>query len=792
MKDIRKFQDEVRRNNSEAQRKNKQRFDKKAKEKTFQPGDLVMVRIHRKKKGKRAKLADRFNGPWEVMAQVSVVNYIIEDTATKKQQTVHANNLKLIPGRRMQISEQEYNELFGESSDEEEFKGFATEDEQDEQDEQEDQEEQNAAKQDITREESLQVHRGMSSYKIFRLLPFLLIWIIAVCAVDGKSHIPNLGALYDCERATVKGIFATPSDKECTETLEMGNLRKYKAEVRKYHVIRTTFWMYYCDAQRITKRCEENFFGAESKDFDAKYIPVSTEQCRRAMTTKTTSYGILGKVRQNEWITMNTKEYHCSWLKNDREKYVKFRMRRFEAMIEGSEEVVQQHITSTTCLLKKMRCIPNEQKYGRIIWRPVRHDSSLFKTLGKYTIHQIGKFIMISELGIGGHVMKQDANMLLLDNTYIVKILDRMNSTNGTETIMKLAKEYAKKVGPSAATELFEGAVAKEIMKETQTTNTIIAMMCRMTAEVHRLQLLNIQHFTDTAADILYTEKGITITPLGDAYRVKKCKEIRRYKIMWDYMHQDKCYEFLPVQLPGNTTKFLELRTRRLFSRARAVSCEKRQAVLYIKDKEGEYWRLKKGKMKFTKVKLKYRFLKGRISLPKLQEYSPRLAHFEGTMPHRTTLLGMLAEQQESLEAVTDLRTKGGGNLIKGVARAMAKVAETVTNAADSIFHIIAGGVKHATNDTVLLVDSAASMIGSIFSFVGGAPNAALFLLNIAIVVYLVWLHFRIRRLNRMPRPRLVNVERISETRDEEWLPIPMIPTDEAYLEAKRAEPSGR
>ena len=102
-----------------------------------------MVRIHRKKKGKRAKLADRFSGPWEVMAQVSVVNYIIQDTDTKKQQTVHANNLKLIPGRRMQISEQEYNELFGESSDEEEFKGFATDDEQNEQDDHEDHEEQN-------------------------------------------------------------------------------------------------------------------------------------------------------------------------------------------------------------------------------------------------------------------------------------------------------------------------------------------------------------------------------------------------------------------------------------------------------------------------------------------------------------------------------------------------------------------------------------------------------------------------------------------------------------------------
>ena len=195
--------------------------------------------------------------------------------------------------------------------------------------------------------------------------------------------------------------------------------------------------------------------------------------------------------------------------------------------------------------------------------------------------------------------------------------------------------------------------------------------------------------------------------------------------------------------------------------------------------------------MKFTKIKLKHRFLKGKISLPKLQEYSPKLTHFEGTVPHRTTLLSMLAEQQESLEAVTDLRTKGDGNLIKGVARAMAKVAETVTNAADSIFHIIAGGVTHATNDTVLLVDSATSMIGSIFSFVGGAPNAALFLINVAIVSYLVWLHFCIKRLDRMPRPRLVNVERLSENGDEEWLPIPMIPADEAYLDAKGVKPSG-
>ena len=144
---------------------------------------------------------------------------------------------------------------------------------------------------------------------------------------------------------------------------------------------------------------------------------------------------------------MNTKEYHCSWLKDDKEKYVKFRMRRFEATIEGAEEIVQQHITSTDCLVKNMQCEPNEQKYGRLVWKPVRHDSSIFKSLGKYTIHQTGKFVMISELGIGGHIMKQEGKMLLLDNTYVIKITDQKNSTNNTEAIMELAKEYAKNAG---------------------------------------------------------------------------------------------------------------------------------------------------------------------------------------------------------------------------------------------------------------------------------------------------------------------------------------------------------
>ena len=48
-------------------------FDKKTRQKQFQPGD---------------KLADRLSGPWEVVAQISVVSYSIENDETRKQGTI--------------------------------------------------------------------------------------------------------------------------------------------------------------------------------------------------------------------------------------------------------------------------------------------------------------------------------------------------------------------------------------------------------------------------------------------------------------------------------------------------------------------------------------------------------------------------------------------------------------------------------------------------------------------------------------------------------------------------------
>ena len=62
--------------------------------------------------------------------------------------------------------------------------------------------------------------------------------------------------------------------------------------------------------------------------------------------------------------------------------------------------------------------------------------------------------------------MKKEGNMLLLDKTYILKTTQKKMATNTTGPVMNLEKEYAKKTKTNIETEIFEGAMAKEVMRE--------------------------------------------------------------------------------------------------------------------------------------------------------------------------------------------------------------------------------------------------------------------------------------------------------------------------------------
>ena len=74
-----------------AKAKMKQVFDRSARDKTFEVGDLVLVR----KPGLRGKFGDSWDGPYEVLERISALNYKIKNPGvTKRSKVLHVNLLK--------------------------------------------------------------------------------------------------------------------------------------------------------------------------------------------------------------------------------------------------------------------------------------------------------------------------------------------------------------------------------------------------------------------------------------------------------------------------------------------------------------------------------------------------------------------------------------------------------------------------------------------------------------------------------------------------------------------------
>ena len=423
----------------------------------------VLLRVHRHKRGTCPKLSDKCTGPFTVTAQISTVNYIIEEPTCKKLQTVHENRMKLFPFKQMKISEEEYDDLFGTSDSEdseEEFHGFKN-----------------------TMADINARFRKGSNFKLFRLLPFvLLMWFGFLTTAVAAG--PNLGLLYDCDAAVLKGIFAATLEKTCLESFKAEKLTQYKADVRKYELIRTKLFPYHCDAQHIVKECDENFLGMPSKKLTRVFIPTTRIQCKNAFRNKFTRYGRLVRIREGEWVTMNTKKYHCRWFRDDKEVYIKFRMRCIEAMIEGNADTIQQHITTSKCRWKSLACQPKKQRYGWIVWNRVPHYTRIFHSLGKFKVHQTGNFILVSELGIGGSIISRDYNLILLDNTCVLKTVNNSYS-NGNTSFSIFAENYAKITRSNVQRELLEGRISREFMRESQLITTLAAILCRISMQVY-------------------------------------------------------------------------------------------------------------------------------------------------------------------------------------------------------------------------------------------------------------------------------------------------------------------
>jgi hypothetical protein len=90
---LKKAHEVVRENNRKSHEKNKENYDKRAKERNFEIGEVVYLFCPAKKPGKCKKFRRVWQGPYKIIGKLSSLNYQIVDKKGKET-VVHVNRLK--------------------------------------------------------------------------------------------------------------------------------------------------------------------------------------------------------------------------------------------------------------------------------------------------------------------------------------------------------------------------------------------------------------------------------------------------------------------------------------------------------------------------------------------------------------------------------------------------------------------------------------------------------------------------------------------------------------------------
>ena len=311
------MQDKANRNNKKSQDDSKERYDKSSNLLDFRPGDLVLLRNVKLKKGQSSKLSDKSTGPWEILSQLSEVNFMIKIVDGKKSVVVHANRLKPFNPEENEQNRRIVEELFGESESESEFEGFSSAS--------------NSSSEESSNFISI-VKPKISSVRLGIML--FLLGMLGIF-IEARSE-PNIGKIYDCSITQKLGVFSPPSETSCLKDLHARKTEIFSAEVRQYKPKITNFPIYLCEIHYVVKECSENFIGQDHTERIDTFLPVTLDQCFAAMNRRISPYGMLKKVEgENRWITQNERQYKCSWMRKRKVHYYRFVLTESSAMLSA-------------------------------------------------------------------------------------------------------------------------------------------------------------------------------------------------------------------------------------------------------------------------------------------------------------------------------------------------------------------------------------------------------------------------------------------------------------------------
>ena len=270
------------------------------------------------------------------------------------------------------------------------------------------------------------------------------------------------------------------------------------------------------------------------------------------MRYKKTPYGKLIKNKNNLWISSDTAQFRCKWMRNTHVSFTRFKLMILNRHLVDNDFTIQQSITTTSCIYNLNYCRPREKPFSIIVWINSIHNPQLYKSLGIYNATLVQNFVLISSLGLEGAIIHKETKFWLLDIGYIVIKQTQNNIHNKNQNILtkfyNYSRNYVKSTKSNIQRELAQGQLIRSLILENKPFITLCSMLCRINSKIHNLQRFMLTEFPENSHDLLFPKKqGFFIEKAGDALLLYKCKRISEYKILWNRKFNHTCYDLFSI-----------------------------------------------------------------------------------------------------------------------------------------------------------------------------------------------------------------------------------------------------
>jgi hypothetical protein len=321
----------------------------------------------------------------------------------------------------------------------------------------------------------------------FSLMVAIILFILWWPTTLGSS-VPDLGVLYNCEATKYAGVYTLPKGLDCDNVKATPEkINNFEALIKQYHPKTTRIPIYHCTAYKVTLKCREDLVFTKQHSRSSEEIQVTAEDCIRAVRYKMFKNIHLRMVRPGTWGNMPHKNYDCAYMSTKRTSYIDARMFQYTGQLEGADTRIHNDLTSTTCDYKRRYCTPIEQPNSSIVWERTVHAFKIYRSLGVHPVKQLGTFILVPNLAIGGTIVTETKYTYLLDVGY--QIIRKNNGTYHTPlAFQNYSDYYVSNTKSNAQRDVAEGKIARRFMHDFEVATHMVRTTCIMNQEIRQLQ----------------------------------------------------------------------------------------------------------------------------------------------------------------------------------------------------------------------------------------------------------------------------------------------------------------